>query len=190
MKNQGLDPEEIARLRKTMAEQETNFLPTEEEINNDQITHFLFVGNYKGKEVIFDAVMYTLRLAYNATLLEKAEEEAQRQFPDFKPLEIDPDKINNGLDEYPEYPEEIEEFIQQVMFDLQDEDELKVQEKVTIDEDFDYGLGLEVALNVEEITPEVVADFVSRYQQGRFEADPTRYSFQEEDDDEDDDVRR
>lgn len=182
--NEGYKPEEIQRIKDEAGGNGTNFVYNEDEINNDQIAHFYFSGTYEGKEVVFDAVMYTLRLAYNAALHEIAEEEAAKQFPDFKPMEIDPEKVNEEGELVVEYPEEIEEFMAQVMFEIAEEDAIKVQEKLDLEPDFDYGVGLEVALNQDEITADVIEDFVARYREGRFVPDPTLFSFPDDDEDE------
>ncbi len=182
--NEGYSPQEVQRIRDVAAQNATNFIYNDNEINNDQIAHFYFTGNYNGQEVVFDAVMYTLRLAYNAALHEIAEEEAAKQFPDFKPMELDPEKVDADGELVVEYPEEIEEFMAQVMFEIAEEDAVKVSEKVVQEPDFDYGVGLEVALNRDEINSDIIEDFVTRYRENRFTPDPTLYSFPEDEDDE------
>lgn len=184
--NEGYKPEEIQRVKDEAGRNGTNFVYNNDEINNDQIAHFYFTGFYDGKEVVFDAVMYTLRLAYNAALHEIAEEEAAKQFPDFKPMEIDPEKVGDDGEIVVQYPEEVEEFMAQVMFEIAEEDAIKVHEKVDLEPEFDYGVGMEAALNRDEITPDVIEDFVARYRDNRFTPDPTLYSFPEDDEEEED----
>jgi hypothetical protein len=53
-----------------------------------------------------------------------------------------------------------------------------------IDDEFGFGIGLEVALNEPEITPGVLAKFVAAYQAGTFVPDATLFSFPGEEDDE------
>ena len=49
----------------------------EEDEHNDEYTHFYFIGLYEGREVIYDTVMYTLRLQHESELFEIAEHRAE-----------------------------------------------------------------------------------------------------------------
>ena len=55
-------------------------------------------------------------------------------------------------------------------------------ESLVLDEDFGTAIGLEVAINVAEITEEVLSTFVEEYTSGKFVLDTTLYSFQDEGD--------
>jgi len=164
---------ELAKAKAEIFAEGKNFAFNEEEPNNGETAHFFFVGKHNGEEVLFDAVMYTLELAYGAKLYEVAEKEALKQFPDMKAIDEDSEEG---------YSDEIEEFIASVILDLEEEDSVKVMESLLIDEDFGTAIGLEVAINVAEITEEVLSTFVEEYTSGKFVLDTTLYSFQDEGD--------
>jgi hypothetical protein len=158
-------------------------LLNDEEPNNDQVMHFYFLGTYQGQEAIYDAVAYTLLLAYDSKVYETAEAEAQRQYPGFEPATVDEDTGEEieakGL------TEEIEEYIADRMLALEEEDEIKVSESLILDEEFGFGIGLEIALNKEAITPEVIEQFILDFNAGKLELDTTVYSFPGDEEDED-----
>jgi hypothetical protein len=173
--NQGYDPSEIENFKKELAENGTNFILNDEEENNEQLVNFFFLGMHEGREVIYDAVMYTLSLVYESTLYEQAEADAQKRFPNYVPADVDEDTGDEI--EAQNYTEEVEVFIASRIFELEEEDQVQVCEKVSIDTDFGYGIGMEVALNEEEIDESVLSDFIKNYNAGRFQPDPTMYSF-------------
>lgn len=179
--NTGYDPAEIENFKKELDGK--LFLINEDEPNNDQVMHFYFLGKHNGKEAIFDAVAYTLLLAYDSKVYETAELEAQQQFPGFTPGTVDEETGEEiaaiGL------TEEVEEFIADRMLALEEEDEIRVSESLVTDDEFGYGIGLEVALNQPSITPEVIARFIQEFNAGTLELDKTLYSFPGEEDDED-----
>ena len=170
--NPGFLPEEISQLKAELEKAGSNFVRTEGEIQNDEIAHFQFIGHYEGKEAIFDAALYTLELAYNGKLYSIAEEEAKKEFPDYQgfDLEEEPESLT-------EEDEEVRDFMSGVMMELESDDSFKVQESVVVDPDFDYGIGLEVALNVELVTDQVIKKFVTDYTSGKLKLDDTLYSF-------------
>ena len=176
-KNWGLDPSEIEQVDKEAAARNSNFVWNADEENNESIAHFFFTGDYQGKQVVYNALIYSLRLSYGAKLYELAEVEAGKHFPDFKPL--DPD---GETGEEPSYGEEIDEFIASVIYELEEEDVVKVQEYLAIDPDHEDGIGLEVALNEEEVNETVIRKFVDEFRNNTFNLDETLYSFQEDDD--------
>jgi len=178
--NPGFDPQDIENFKQELGNQ--LFILNEDEPNTDQVMHFYFLGNHKGQQAIYDAVAYTLLLAYDSKVYETAEQEAQVQFPNFTPGTIDEDTGEEidakGL------TEEVEEFIADRMLALEEEDEIKVSESLVTDDEFGYGVGLEVALNRPAITPEVIEAFIKDYNAGKLELDTTLYSFPGEEDDE------
>lgn len=174
--NLGYDAAEIARLKQEMLDAGTPYLFTEEPQLPD-FKHFYFVGNHEGKEVIYDTVIYTLRMYYESKLYEIAEEEAMKEYPDYKPVDIEVDE-NGEPQALGEEDEEVEEYKASIILELQEDDEIKVQEQVFADSSFDYGVGLEVVLNVEEVTEEVVAKFVADYNGGTLRLDESLYSFE------------
>jgi hypothetical protein len=57
---------------------------------------------------------------------------------------------------------------------------MKVSEFVNIDPDFEFGIGLEVAVNAELITLEDIGRFVDDFNAGTFKLDNNRFSFKQE----------
>ena len=72
--NKGFDPVEINKFKDLLKKEEHGFVYDEEEENTTEYAHFYFLGMFEGKEVIYDAVIYTLRLHHNSELYEIAEQ--------------------------------------------------------------------------------------------------------------------
>jgi hypothetical protein len=184
-KNEGYDPTEIAQLKKECEAEHSTFVYFEDEEDfghsADEYAHFQFVGNFKGQEVIYDAVIYTLRLHHSSLVYEAAEKKVMKQFPLYVPMENRDEnfKANEALDE------EVELLITELIEEIEENEEIKVAENVEIDEDFEYGVGLDVCLNVELIDDEVVENFIADFLADKISLDKTLYSFSgDEDDDE------
>ncbi len=184
VQNPGLEPAEIERIKKNCQRANQPYVLNEAEPQGDEFSHFLFVGKHEGREVIFDSVMYTLRLHHSSVLYEIAEDKACEQFPDYKKWEFDENE--NGETLLPEeLDEEVEMFKADVMAELEESESVKVKEYVQIDTDFDYGYALEVCLNVEVITGEIIEKFVKDYNTGTLQLDETLYTFHHEEEEED-----
>jgi hypothetical protein len=82
---------------------------------------------------------------------------------------------NESLDE------EVEVMILEIIDELEENDEIKVNEYIEIDEDFEYGIGLEVALYVPSLEDDVIEKFISDFNGGTLSLDPSRFSFRSED---------
>lgn len=183
--NLGFDPAEIAKFQ---AELEKSGLPykfiDEDEVSPD-MAEFMFIGRHQGKPVIYDCLLGTLRLAYESNLMEMAEAKAKEKFPDYQGFEIEVDDAGNAR-QVGEEIEEVEDYKAYAMYELEESGEAKRSESVEIDTEFDYGVGLEAYLNEPEITEWVIQDFIEKFNAGKLQLDPTRYSFESEDDDDDD----
>ena len=66
--------------------------------------------------------------------------------------------------------------------DLEEEEAVKVQEFIDLDTHHDFGIGLDAALNVEEINEQVVTKFITDFNEDTLVLDETMYSFQTEED--------
>ncbi|NJM94815.1 MAG: hypothetical protein HC842_09250, partial [Cytophagales bacterium] len=53
---------------------------------------------------------------------------------------------------------------------------IQVQEHIHLDPEADFGIGLEIGLNVERINPFVINRLVCDFKAGTFQPDDTRYS--------------
>jgi hypothetical protein len=170
--NEGFDPVEIAELKKECEQEGQNYVIVEDEDGmNDsgEFAHFQFVGMHEGKEVIYDAVMGTLRLNHSSLVFEEAEARMKKAYPNY--VEIDRRKPNYKIDE------DMEMMLEEIIEELEEEEDFKVSEFVEVETDFEYGIGLDIALNVEEIDNEVITNFVNGFNTGTLKLDPTLYSF-------------
>lgn len=180
--NQGFDPSAITELKKELNESGRTFKIIPDDENSEEFVNFYFVGMHEGKEVIYDAALYTLRLHHSSEVYELAEHEAAKKFPDFNGLNYDEDE-NGNMVPLTSDQEEIGWFITEIIMDIEDDERVKVQEFVDIDTHHDYGLGLDAALNVDAISEAVIADFIKEFNDDTLSLDDTAYSFQAEEED-------
>ncbi len=177
--NKGYDPNVILDYKKRMTTQGRAFLVDEsDDDNNEEYLHFYFVGkNDAGLEVIYDAVIYTLRMQHESELFEIAEHRAANHFPDYKKIAYEEDE-NGDLSTLDSREEEIGLFMAEVILELEEEEAVKVQEHVDMDNHVDFGIALDIGLQVESITPEVVEKFINDFNNDTIQLDDTLYSFQ------------
>jgi hypothetical protein len=116
--------------------------------------------------------MGTLRLNHSSLVFEEAETRMKKAYPNY--IEIDKRKPNYKEDE------DLELMLEEIIEELEEEEVVKVSEFVEVETDFEYGIGLDISLNVEEITQEVIEKFISDFNAGTLELDPTLYSFTSE----------
>lgn len=175
--NLGFDPAEIQLLREECEEMGSTFVEVEDEELNDsesgEMAHIQFVGKYKGKEVIYDAVICTLRLHHGSLLFEKALELVQKEFPKYVPM----DERDGSYKPNPKLEEEAETLLADYIEAYEDEEEVKVCEHIEYDTELEYGVGIDVALNVDEITDEVIENFIADFNADKLKLDTTLYSF-------------
>lgn len=176
-KNDGYDPEEIQALRDECQQEGQSFVYVEDDeldvLAEGECEHIQFVGKYEGTDVIYDALVYTLRLHHSSMVYEMAVEQIQKSFPTYLPPEVRP--ANYKIT--PKDEEEAEEALTELIEELEETEAIKVQEHVDTDLDTDYGIALDVCLNVEEISDEVVENFIKHFNAGTLNLDKTLYSF-------------
>ncbi len=178
-----VDFRKIEKIKQKCRQSKQSYILNDAEPQGEEFAHFLFVGKHEGKEVIFDSVMYTLRLHHSSVLYEIAEDKACEQFPEYKKWEFEENE--DGETMLPEeLDEEVEMFKADVMAELEESESVKVKEYVQIDTDFDYGYALEVCLHVEVITSEIIEKFVQDYNAGTLRLDETLYTFHHEEEEE------
>ncbi|TDB67011.1 hypothetical protein [Arundinibacter roseus] len=185
--NPGFDPAEIAQLKKECRAEGKNFVYVEdgfeeEEEGNDEHAHIQFIGYHNTREVVYDALIYTLRLHHATLVYDLALERLQKQMPDY----ISPDERGIDYPEDPEQDEEAELLLTEFIEEIEENEEVKVQEHVEIDTEFEYGIGLEVGLNRPEITVKVIDDFIAHFNADRLKLDPDVYTFHSSDEEDDD----
>lgn len=180
IENKGFDPKTIQEYKDKIKALGTSYLEDEQDERNEEYSHFYFVGLYEGKEVIYDTVMYTLRLQHESELFEIAEHRAAGHFPEYKKISYDEDE-NGNLSALDPLEEEIGLYIAEVIMELEEEEAVKVSEHVDLDINTDFGVALDVGAHEESITPEVVEKFIKDFNEDTLKLDENLYSFQTED---------
>lgn len=177
--NRGYDPQVIAEYRRQMQAKGQRYIVEEaDDDNNEEYLHFYFIGkDDDGVELVYDAVMYTLRMQHESELFEIAEHKAAQHFPDYRKIAYEEDE-NGDLSTLDSRQEEIGLYMAEVILDLEEEEAVKVQEHVDMDKHVDFGIALDIGLHVEAITPEVIAKFIDDFNSDNLQLDDTLYSFQ------------
>ena len=181
MDNTGFDKNTLLNFQKKMEQAGQNFLVVADAETNDEYVNVYFIGEYEGKNVIYDAACYTLRLHYTSELYEIAEHEAAKRFPEFNAIKYEEDE-NGDMRSLNDKEEEIGLFMAELIMEMEEEGELKVKEYVEIDPHIDFGVGIDACLHVEKMTEEVITGFVNDFNAGTLHLDDTLYTFQTEPD--------
>jgi hypothetical protein len=178
--NKGFDPQVIAEYKSKMQALGKNYLMDEEDESSEEYAHFYFIGLYEGKEIIYDSVMYTLRLQHESELFEIAEHRAAKHFPQYRKITYEEDENGNLAALDPEQ-EEIGLYIAEVIMELEEEEAVKVKEHVDMDPNTDFGVALDIGFHVEKITPREIEKFVRDFNEDNLQLDESFYSFQTQD---------
>lgn len=175
--NPGFDPEEIAQLKEECKAENANFIYVEDEFedddDNNEHAHVQFVGKYKDQEVIYDALIFTLRLHHSTLVYDEALERLKKEMPNY----VSPDERPANYKISDEQEDEAELLLTEFIEEIEENEEITVREHVEIDDQFEYGVGLEVGLNKTEINDKIISDFVKAFTTGNVQLDPTLYSF-------------
>ncbi|WP_192349901.1 hypothetical protein [Algoriphagus sp. Y33] len=177
--NPGFDPQRIEELKEELRMLNKTFKIIADEENSDEFVNFYFIGMYQGKEVIYDAALYTLRLHHASEVYELAEHKAAQKFPNFKSISYEEDE-NGNLKPLTSEEEEIGWFITEIIMEIEEEESVKVQEFVDVDTHHDFGIGLDAGLNVDHIDELVISNFIKEFNDDTLELDDTMYAFQSE----------
>jgi hypothetical protein len=178
--NKGFTPETIEAFKNKMQAAGTTYWLDENDENTDEYAHFYFIGMYEGKDVVYDAVMYTLRLQHESELFEIAEHRAANHFPQYKKITYEEDE-NGNLAALDPLEEEIGLYIAEVIMELEEEEAVKVKEHVDMDPNTDFGVALDIGFHVEKVTPREIEKFIKDFNEDTLELDETLYSFQTQD---------
>jgi hypothetical protein len=184
--NPGFESKNIEELKKELKKSGKSFKIIPDEENSDEFVNFFFIGMFEGREVIYDAALYTLRLHHSSEVYELAEHEAAKKFPNFKTIAYEEDEEGN-MKPLTSEEEEIGWFITEIIMDIEEDESVKVQEFVDLDTHHDYGIGLDAALNIESIDEAVISKFIKEFNDDTLELDETLYSFLSEEEDDFDD---
>ena len=177
-KNTGYDSESIEDFKARM--KGSSYLLDEEDENTDEYAHFYFIGKFEGRDVIYDTVIYTLRLQHESELYEIAEHRAAKHFPEYKKITYEEDD-NGNLEALDPLEEEIGLFMAEVILELEEEGAIKVKEHIETDPNSEFGVSLDVGLQVENITPKTIEKFIKDYNEDNLKLDDTLYTFQTQD---------
>lgn len=178
LKNTGFDPEVISDYKRKIKALGFSFLPDDQESDTDESMHFYFIGKDENdSEVVYDAMMYTLRLQHESEMFEIAEHRAAKHFPDYKKIAYEEDE-NGNLSALNDREEEIGLFMAEVIMELEEDESVKVTEHVDMDVHVDFGIALDIGLHVEKITPSIVEKFIRDFNSDSLQLDSTLYSFQ------------
>ncbi|RAW01237.1 hypothetical protein [Pseudochryseolinea flava] len=180
LENKGFDPTEIDAYQAQMKALGQSFLWDDEDENSEEYAHFFFIGKFEGKDVIYDAVIYTLRLQHESEMFEIAEHRAAKHFPHYKKISYEEDE-NGNLETLDPLQEEIGLYMAEVIMELEEEDAVKVKEHVDLDPHAEFGVSLDAGLHHEKITPKVIEKFIKDFNEDNLQLDPTLYTFQTQD---------
>jgi hypothetical protein len=181
VENTGFDPIVIADYQARIKAAGKLFVLDDEDEQSEEYAHFYFIGKFEGKDVIYDAVIYTLRLHHESELYEIAEHRAARHFPEYKKITYEEDE-NGNLEVLDPLEEEIGLFMAEVIMELEEEEAVRVKEHVNLDAQAEFGVSLDVGLHEESITPKVIERFIRDFNEDTLALDDTLYSFQTQDD--------
>ncbi len=180
VENKGFDPQVIEEYRNRINASGHNFVLDETDEHSDEYVHFYFIGKSDGREVIYDCVMYTLRLQHESEMYEIAEHRAAQHFPEYKKITYEEDE-NGNLEALDPLEEEIGLFMAEVIMELEEEEAVKVQEHVDIDRNAEFGVSLDIGVHLETIETKDVERFVRNFNEDTLNLDETLYSFQIQD---------
>ena len=179
-KNEGFDPEEISALKEECQQEGKSFVYVEDDdldvLDSGECVHIQFPGQYQGQEVVYDALVYTLRLHHSSLVYEMAVEQVQKTYPEYVP----PEDRTLNYTIASDLEEEAETALTEIIEEIEETETVKVQEHIELDTNSDYGIALDVCRNVEEITDEVIENFIRDFKANALQLDTTLYSFTSE----------
>src|SRR3954463_14769775 len=121
MENKGYDPGVIAEYKNKIQSDGNTWILDEDDEQSEEYAHFYFIGFFEGREVIYDTVMYTLRLQHESEMFEIAEHRAANHFPEYKKINYEEDE-NGNLETLDPLEEEIGLFMAEVILELEEEE--------------------------------------------------------------------
>ncbi len=183
--NKGFDESEIGKFQEELKKGNGVYQLRNSNDNNDEFVNFFFLGKYQGKDVIYDAALYTLKLHHQSEMYEIAEHEAAKKFPHFKKIEYEEDEFGD-IKMLDDLEEEIGLFMSEKMLEMEEEETVKVKEFCEIDPNISFGIGVDVCLNVEAVNDDIIKKFIKDFNDDELKLDNTMYSFQMEEEDFDD----
>ncbi len=169
--NTGFSKEEINKIDAAAQGENQSFIYQENVERSDEFASIFFTAKYKGKDVVFDAFVYTLEMEFVSNIYDAAKDAVLEEHPEHEGKDFDEDE-GAHVDLMEEYSVEL----------AKDED-FQVCEFIDYDEDVDYGVSMDVCLNIPEVTTAQIEKFVSAFKAGTYEPDKTFYAFDWNDED-------
>ena len=163
--NPGFSSQEIEKIKAACAKAKRSYVLQEEDTFEDGFAQFFFVGTHEGKPVVFDAFLYLLEMEYFENLINDAIAATKETYPKFKNADFE------------ELTGEHIEIMEQVAEELAKDEQYDVCEFIDIDTETEFGVAIDVCLNVPEVTHEVIEKFVKDFTSNKLKLDPTFYSF-------------
>ncbi|GGZ31938.1 hypothetical protein GCM10007049_26640 [Echinicola pacifica] len=179
-KNDGFNPETIESLKAELKSAGKPYKIVPSDANSEEFVNFYFIGMFEGREVIYDAALYTLRLHHSSEIYELAEHKAAQKFPNFKGIHYEEDE-NGNLKPLNSDEEEVGWFITEIIMELEEDEAVKVQEFVDIDTNHDFGIGVDAALHLDQVTEGSIIKFIKEFNDDTLVLDETLFSYQSED---------
>ena len=164
--NLGYEKSEITTVKEAIKASGNLFVWNEEEEQDESYAHFFFVGEHKGKEVVFDAFLYTLEMEYATKSFDVAMKLLMQRYPEFADADFEAEE-----------GEHIEQF-ELILMEVEEEGLARVKESIDFDEEAGYGVSVNACLNLEEINESAINDFVKKFNAGQLNLDKTEYDFE------------
>ncbi|TAE73293.1 MAG: hypothetical protein EAZ85_07445 [Bacteroidetes bacterium] len=155
---------ECAKIKKPFV-----FNPEEDKDEELQTASILFVTKKNNKDYLVDAFVMTSHFQYHMEVMDEAERLLVKKFPKLA-----------GKD-YIDFSEEQQDELDNLMDEIYENESVHVQEFISEDlEENENFIEMEVGLNREELTIEVLEKLVNDYNQNKLKLDDTALSFTEE----------
>lgn len=163
-----MDAKEIKKVKDQAAKLGRSFIYRQDAENDEQQKNVVFVAELGGEEVLFDAFFYTLEMEFFSDIYEDAVAAVVEREPKFEGADF------NALE-----GEHIE-MMENIVDELSKDEDYQVQEFYDVDDTItEFGVALDVCLNKEEITEEVIEGFIKKFKANPEDValDETFYSF-------------
>ena len=157
-----------------------NIFTSHQYIEDSSFADFIFVGKYKGQEVVWNACITTARGDYYEEIDGNSLDKSYEKYPN--PEDFDfirdcfvscDDGTGNSLfiDPHPELSEKRTRYHSKLTIEELDKKEFKLDPwDIEIDESYEYGIGLHVRMNIESINVNDVKEFISQFQEHGMDA--------------------
>ena len=161
---------QLTKMKKRIASGGKGF-HTHQYIDNSGYVDFYFIGTYKGEEVIWNATLSTMRGEYYQKVHDMARDEAEGKFPYPEGAEvftfekIEGRNCSRLINNYPEITDKCMVYVAKRMMELLDSGEVFIErQRVEIDEDYEYGVGLHAYIDaVPGLNEEDVLKFIEDF---------------------------